>query len=70
MNAHTLKSRMPSFDAHGPSLRAHVRDCDRARGRGFFLRCLGERLHDLLAPRFFTTVFGATVLMTLLAGCA
>lgn len=51
------------------ALRDHVAACERARGRDFELRCLGEWLHGLLGPRFFTTVFGATVLMTLLAGC-
>lgn len=68
MNATPPNSRT-SF-AEAPSLGAHVRECDRARSRGFFLQCLGERLHDVLGPRFFTTVFGATVLMTLLAGSA
>jgi hypothetical protein len=60
------------FPAHadGLALGAHVRACDEARGRTFALRCIGERLHDLLGPRFFTTVFAATLLLTLLAGCA
>lgn len=51
------------------ALRDHVAACDRAMGRDFALRCFAERLHGLLGRRFFTTVFGATVLMTLLAGC-
>ena len=56
-------------DHDGLLLGAHVRDCHRARERGFALRCLAERLHQVLGPRFFTTVFGAAALLTLLAGC-
>jgi hypothetical protein len=54
----------------GLSLGAHVQACDAARGRSFAMQCIAERLHALLSPRFFTTVFAATVLMALLAGCA
>jgi hypothetical protein len=57
-------------DADLLGLGAHVRACNLALGRTFRLRCAGERLHDLLGPRFFTTVFAATALLTLLAGCA
>jgi hypothetical protein len=31
---------------------------------------VGERLHDLVAPRFVTTVFTATVLMVIVAASA
>jgi hypothetical protein len=60
---------LPQAPMDGLSLGAHVRACDRARGRTFMLRCVGERLHAVLGPRLFTTVFAATVLMSLLAGC-
>ena len=52
----------------GLALGAHARACARALERTFVLRCAGERLHDLFGPRLFTTVFGATVLLVLLAG--
>ena len=56
--------------ADDPSLRAHLQACAAARGRSFAMRCLGERLHALIGPRFFTTVFAATALTALLVGCA
>ena len=52
------------------ALDAHIRACDRARGPGFALACVGERVHEMLAPRFVTTVVAATSLLALLAGCA
>ncbi len=52
------------------ALGAHLLACARARGQTFELRCLGERLHDLFAPRFCTTLVAAAALMGLLAGCA
>ncbi len=64
--------------AHPPSLTpcrdplaldAHVRACDRSRSPGFALYCVGERMHEMLAPRFVTTVVAATSLLALLAGC-
>jgi hypothetical protein len=54
----------------GLSLVAHVQACGQAKGAGFALRCVGERLHDLVAPRFVTTVFTATVLMVIVAASA
>lgn len=68
MNSSTSVLSLP-LDPEASSLGAHIRDCRRALERGFALRCFAERLHQLLAPRFFTTVFGATALLTLLAGC-
>ena len=62
-------ARPPVF-AEGLSLGAHVDACRNALGRGFAWRCAGEHLHDLLGPRLVTTVFVATTLMVLLAGCA
>jgi hypothetical protein len=52
----------------GAALGAHVLACGRARGRAFALRCMGERLHDLVAPRLVTTIFAAAALLAL-AGC-
>ena len=70
MNASILVAEvLQPHQADGLALGAHVRACDQARGRAFALRCVGERVHDLLGPRFFTTVFAATLLLTLLAGC-
>jgi hypothetical protein len=49
------------------SLGAHVQACAAARGRSFGIRRARERLHAALSPRFFTTVFGVTAVMALLA---
>jgi len=48
-------------------LAAHLHACERARGRTFALRCAGERMHAVMAPRFCTTVFIAASLIALLA---
>jgi hypothetical protein len=72
MNASTLidSRSLLSSDADGLALGAHVRDCDRSREPAFALYCIAERLHQVIGPRFFTTVFAAAIFMTLLAGCA
>lgn len=72
MDASISHSLVPSRPAHPdePALGAHVLACDRARGWGFALRCAGERVHELLGPRLFTTVFAATMVLVLLAACA
>jgi hypothetical protein len=59
------------FAAHpdGLALGAHARTCARDLERTFALRCVAERLHDWVGPRLCTTVFGATALLVLLAGC-
>ena len=59
------------FAAHleGLALGAHARACARALERTFALRCVAERLHDWLGPRLCTTVFAATAVLVLLAGC-
>jgi hypothetical protein len=61
---------LPAAWHDGPSLSDHVRACQAALGRSFAVRCVGERLHLLLSPRFFTTVFAAVALISLLAGGA
>jgi hypothetical protein len=52
------------------SLQAHIRACDRAKGWAFTLQSVGERLHGVVAPRFVTTVFMATVLMIVVSASA
>jgi hypothetical protein len=52
----------------GPSLGTHVLACARARGRTFALRCLGERVHNVVGPRVVSTVFAAAALIGLLSG--
>jgi hypothetical protein len=46
-------------------LRAHLKDCARARGRGHALRGGLQSVHGWLRPRLVSTVL---VLLTLLAG--
>lgn len=54
----------PSLE--GSLLVSHVTACARARGRAFRLRSLAERLDDVLAPRFVTTVAAVCTLIALL----
>lgn len=56
----------PVFAHPGLSLGSHAHACRRACGRLFALKCLAERLHDAVAPRFCTTILGATALIGLL----
>jgi hypothetical protein len=51
---------------YGLALGSHLLACARARGRTFGLRCLADKLHDIVGPRFVTTLFAAAALMTLL----
>lgn len=37
-------------------LQTHFHQCACARGTGYAVYCLGERLHAFLAPRFLTSV--------------
>jgi hypothetical protein len=52
---------------YGLALGSHLLACAQARGRTFGLQCLGERLHELVGPRFCTTLFAAAAVLTLLA---
>ena len=52
----------PSQDA----LRSHFEACQRALEPVFFMRCWFDSVHDAVAPRFGTTVLGATALIGLL----
>ena len=51
----------PSQDA----LRAHFETCQRALEPVFVMRCWFDGIHDAVAPRFGTTVLGATALIGL-----
>jgi len=67
MNANPLliSAHLPA----GPDasvLGAHLEDCQRALGRSFGLRCIGESLHAVIGARLVTTVAGAVGLMVLL----
>jgi hypothetical protein len=64
----SLLDTYPCINPDSLSLGAHVRACNRARGRGFALQCVGERVHAVLGPRLVTTVLAATTLLALLAG--
>ena len=48
------------------ALRSHFEACQRALEPVFFMRCWFDSVHDAVAPRFGTTVLGATVLIGLL----
>jgi hypothetical protein len=63
-------SKPLATSADGLALGRHLLHCARARGRGFELRCLGERVHGIVGPRFCTTVFAAAGLLTLLVAAA
>jgi hypothetical protein len=43
----------------------HLQQCHAERGRWFEATVLAERIHDLVAPRFGTTVMLAALLLTL-----
>ena len=48
-------------------LGAHVDRCNSSRGRWFALRCAADAVHDVLAPRFVTTLIVAAVVIGLAA---
>jgi hypothetical protein len=60
MNTTALST--PSQDA----LRSHFEACQRALEPVFLMRCWCDRVHEAVAPRFGTTVLGATALIGLL----
>jgi hypothetical protein len=47
------------------ALRRHLQQCRAARGRWFGAAMLAERIHDLMVPRFATTVALAALLLTI-----
>lgn len=48
-------------------LGAHVQRCNGCRGRWFTLRCMADAVHDLVAPRFMSTLAVAAGLIGLAA---
>lgn len=76
MNTQTLAGAAPLRPAtprltdgalreHTHSLLRHLQDCRRERSRWFELACWGEALHEVVAPRFVTTVAAAGLLLLL-----
>ena len=49
-------------------LRHHVVQCQAARGLWFYAAVVGEGLHQLLAPRFVTTVVLAGLVLAVVSG--
>ncbi len=45
----------------------HVSRCNGSRGRWFTLRCVGDAVHDFVAPRFVTTLLIASTVIGLAA---
>ncbi len=68
MTAHSYVRHDPLLAPDGLLLHAHVLSCRRALGRTFTLQCLGERVHDLIGPRMFTTAFAVAALLALFSG--
>lgn len=76
MNTQTLASARPlrpvalrpadgALREHTHALRRHLQDCQRDRSRWFELACWGEALHEVVAPRFVTTVAAVGLLLLL-----
>jgi hypothetical protein len=67
MNTHTLATPTRLADRalreHTHSLLRHLQDCKRERSRWYELACWGEALHEVVAPRFVTTVAAAGLLL-------
>lgn len=62
-NAFPLPLCPPQWSEHAQSLGRHLRDCEAARGWPASAWMWIERLHTLVAPRFVTTVFAASLLL-------
>jgi len=67
MNATPLliSARMP-VGQDALVLGAHLKACQRAQGRTFAIRCMGESVHAALGARLVTTVAGVASVMLLL----
>jgi hypothetical protein len=52
------------------ALGRHLQDCRAQRGRWFGAALWAEGLHQRLAPRFVTTLVGATAALVLLVAAA
>ncbi len=57
-------------DAELQDLRDHFEHCHSQRGRMFRLRCIVEAMDGFLAPRLFTTVVVAAMLLSVGAAIA
>lgn len=71
-----ITDRLPIAAANGmlreqiAQLRRHITQCDAARGVWFSAALVGETLHQLIAPRFVTTVALACMALALACGWA
>ncbi len=54
-----------ALNQHSFELGKHLRECEQARGRLFSLYRLSERVHQLIAPRLYTTVLATGALIYL-----
>lgn len=63
--ARSPRATTPALHDHVLSLGQHLRQCQHAQGRWFGLGRLGHELHAWVAPRFVTTLAGASVLIAL-----
>jgi hypothetical protein len=52
---------------HATDLGSHLRECKQARGRLFWVYRFGERLHQTVAPRLYTTAFSAAAALYLVS---
>ncbi len=63
-----MSSAIATYAVTGPNsdtaLSRHLQQCHLARGRWFGAAMLAEELHQLVAPRFATTVVLLAVVMT------
>lgn len=59
----TLSPSASLKNLHQSELCRHVAQCRAGRGRWFSAAARAEQLHDLLAPRFVTTVAVAAALL-------
>ena len=62
-NALPLPLHSLQWSEHAQSLGRHLRACDAARGWPARAGLWIERLHAVVAPRFVTTVFAASVVL-------
>ena len=54
-----------AISQHASQLRHHLLECEQARGRLFSLYRLGERIHQLIAPRLYTTAIAGSAIIYL-----
>ena len=63
MAGHPAPQHLPQWSEHALLLGRHLRDCKAAGGWPATGWLWIERLHTLVAPRFVTTVFAASLLL-------